>query len=95
MAHSRDKSAADRVPPLLLQAMIDNGIDPRAPFVEAAEGWRYGDPTVDVSAPGRAEELILRTLDAMQWIDEQIQTPEDQRDPAAAVLDLSSPDWLD
>lgn len=92
MARSSDNTAANKVPPFLLQAMVDNGIDPRAPFVEAAEGWRYGDPRIDVSAPGRADELILRTLEAMQWIDEQIETPEDQRDPAAAVLDLSRPD---
>jgi hypothetical protein len=95
MARSRNITAVDRIPPFVLEAMVDNGIDPRAPFVEAAEGWRYGDTEVDVSAPERAPELIARTLDAMRWINEQIEMPEDQRDPAAAVLDLSQPDWLD
>jgi hypothetical protein len=96
MAHAPDTTPADRIPPHLLKAMIENGIDPRAPFVESADGWRYGDPNVDISTPEWAEEVVLRTIDAMRWVDEQIAAPESERDPAAAVvLDLSRSEWLD
>jgi hypothetical protein len=83
------------VPEGLLRLMEDHGIDPRARFVEAADGWRYGDPHVDVSAPGTEMETIALTLAAIEWINEQIGAPEDQLDPAATVLELSRPDWLD
>lgn len=79
----------------LLRLLEENGIDPRARFVEAADGWRVGDPDVDVSAPEAEAETIDLTLAAIAWINEQLDAPEDRVDPAAAVLELARPDWLD
>lgn len=75
------------VPMMLLRVMKEQGIDPRARFVEAADGWRYGDRNVDVSAPEETAETEDLTRDAIDWVTEQI-AAGGEMDPAAAVLEL-------
>jgi hypothetical protein len=82
------------VPEPLLEAMRKHGIDPRAAYVESAEGWRYGDPEVDLSSDDQAEETLALALDAVRWVEEQI-AAGDASEPAAAVLELNRPAWVD
>ncbi|MBA3736274.1 MAG: hypothetical protein H0W90_13955 [Actinobacteria bacterium] len=82
------------VPETLLEAMRKHGIDPRAAYVESAEGWRYGDPEVDLSSDEQAEETLALAVEAVRWVEEQIDAG-DAGEPAASVLELNRPDWID
>lgn len=83
------------VPEPLLEAMRKHGIDPRATYVESAEGWRYGDPAVDLSSDEQAEETLALALEAVRWLEDQIEAGSDRAEPAASVLELNRLDWLE
>jgi hypothetical protein len=83
------------IPEPLLRLMVENGINPRARFVESAEGWRLGDPEIDLSDPEEEAETLALTRAAVEWLSAQLRAAEDSLDPAASVLELDRPDWLD
>ena len=73
------------VPETLLEAMRKHGIDPRAAYVESAEGWRYGDPEVDLSSDEQAEETLALAVEAVRWVEEQAARSKEFRKALGSV----------
>jgi hypothetical protein len=73
------------VPPDLEEVMRRHGVDPRAAYVDSAEGWRAG-PLVDLEESSReadATSLVREVLDLVYGQDGEADAPGGAADPVA------------